>query len=202
MLKIGITGGIGSGKTTACKIFEILGIPIYYADDRAKALMVNDSTLVQKIKDIFGEEAYLEDGSLNRPHIASLAFNDQSKLSLLNAAVHPAVREDGINWHLAQKNVPYTLKEAALLFESGGNKVLDKIITVTAPEAVRIERIKERDNATIEQIKARMDKQMPEDQKVALADYVIYNDGQQPLIPQIFDIHHKLVTASKKHLSD
>ena len=130
MLKIGITGGMGSGKTTVCKIFETLGIPIYYADERAKYLMTRDQQLIHKIKLIFGSEAYQEDYHLNRKFIADIAFKRPEKLKKLNEAVHPVVFEDGNLWHEKQKNVPYTIKEAALLFESGSYKTLDKIITI------------------------------------------------------------------------
>ena len=198
MLQVGITGGIGSGKTTICRIFEILGIPIYYADDRAKALMVEDATLIKKITQLFGEAAYLKDGGLNRQHIASIAFNDPSKLKALNAIVHPAVREDGIRWNQEQKGVPYTLKEAALLFESGNYQVLDKIITVAAPIRIRLKRVMKRDNSTAAQVRARMDKQMKDKEKKALSDYVIYNNDKKLLIPQVLKIHHQLVELAKQ----
>lgn len=192
MFKIGITGGIGSGKTTVCKIFETLGIPIYYADERAKALMVENQELIASIKKLFGEKAYLEDGSLNRAYIAEIVFNDKNKLQQLNGLVHPAVFMDGVEWHNAQKDVPYTLKEAALLFEGKGHQFLDKIITVYAPKEVRLERVMKRDNAPKEAIEARMNKQMPDEEKVKLADFVIYNDGTQLLIPQVMEIHKAL----------
>ncbi len=199
MLQIGITGGIGSGKTTVCRIFETLGIPVYYADDRAKAIMVEDPQLVKKIIKIFGKKAYLKAGSLNRPHIASIAFSDKEKLAMLNAAVHPAVRTDGTNWHNNQKNVPYTLKEAALMFESGNYQVLDKIITEAAPQKIRLKRVMLRDKSTAAQIKARMDKQMPEKEKKKLADFIIYNHGRRALIPQVLKIHRKLIQLAEKN---
>ncbi len=194
MLKIGITGGIGSGKTTVCKIFESLGIPVYYADDRAKWLMANQADLKSKISELFGEEAYDESGQLNRGHIAKIAFSNPEILKELNAIVHPAVGEDGIAWmkEQEQKNVPYALKEAALIFESGSYKQLDKVITVYAPEYLRIERVMKRDNSTREAIKSRIDKQMPEEKKIALSDYVIYNNGKQSLIQQVIKIHQQL----------
>lgn len=192
-LKIGITGGIGSGKTTVCKIFETLGIPIYYADDRAKWLMINDSNLIKRIKDLLGEKAYNEDGSLNRAFIANIVFQDKAKLEKLNAIVHPAVFIDGNDWHEAQKNVPYTLKEAALLFEGKGHQFLDKMITVTAPKELRIERVINRDKTTREAILARMDKQLPDEKKVEMADFVVYNDGKESLIDQVLKIHHQVL---------
>lgn len=192
-LKVGITGGIGSGKTTVCKIFETLGIPVYYADDRAKALMVEDKNLTSDIKKIFGEEAYSPDGSLNRKHIADIAFHNPLKLKELNAIVHPAVLEDGNRWHVEQKIAPYTLKEAALIFESDSYKHLDKIITVFAPQNVRLERVILRGgNLTKQDIEARMAKQLPEEEKMKRANFIIYNDGEQALIPQVMKIHRLL----------
>jgi dephospho-CoA kinase len=194
MQHLGITGGIGSGKSTVCKIFETLGIPIYYADDRAKYLMSHDPDLIAGIIDLFGPEAYLEPHLLNRAHIAQVAFNDKDKLSQLNALVHPAVGRDGLEWQSAQKDVPYTLKEAALLYESGSYRSLDKIIVVTAPLELRIERVMARDGVKREDIEARISKQMPEAEKVSLADFVVYNDGEQALIPQVMNIHQQLST--------
>ena len=193
MLKIGVTGGIGSGKTTVCKIFETLGIPVYYADERAKWLMVNNPDLVQSIINLFGSEAYLPDGALNRAYIAQIVFNDSNLLKELNQLVHPAVQKDSVHWHELQKNVSYTLKEAALLFETGSYKLLDRIITVYAPETVRIARVQKRDNTTVEAIKARMDKQLPDAFKIENADYVIHNYEDHSLIKQVLEIHKELL---------
>jgi dephospho-CoA kinase len=192
MIKVGITGGIGSGKSTVCRIFETLGIPVYYADDRAKWLMTHDPELVKGIKALIGEDAYLPDGSLDRAKIASVIFNDKEKLAAMNALVHPAVWQDGENWHNSHSEVPYTLKEAALLFETGGYQLMDKMITVYAPKALRLERVMQRDGSKEEEVLARMDKQMPDERKMELADFVIHNDGQQSLIRQVLDIHRQL----------
>lgn len=192
-LQVGITGGIGSGKTTACRVFEQLGIPVYYADAEAKRLMVEDANLKAGIMQLFGEDAYQPDGQLNRPHIAQQAFGHPGLLQKLNALVHPAVAEDSGRWHKAQRQVPYTLKEAALLYESGAHEALDKIIAVTAPENLRIQRVVERDDSDEAAVRARMDQQMPEAKKVERADFVIYNDGQQLLLPQIQRIHQALI---------
>lgn len=193
ILKIGITGGIGSGKTTICKIFETLGIPVYYADDRAKWLMVNNLDLVSKLKSLFGKEAYLENGELNRKYISSKVFSDISLLEKLNSIVHPAVFKDGIQWHDSFKDVSYTLKEAALLFESGGYKNLDKVITVYAPKEVRIQRVMNRDGSSRAEVEARIDKQMPDAEKMELADYIIKNDERNKLIQQVLEIHQKIL---------
>jgi dephospho-CoA kinase len=196
-LKVGITGGIGSGKTTVCKIFETLGVPIYYADDRAKALMIEDKELVENVKKLFGENAYFEDGSLNRKYISDLAFQNPELLQKLNGLVHPAVLKDGNKWHTEQVNVPYTLKEAALMYESDSYKYLDKIITVLAPKELRLERAILRGGGALkkEDIEARMDKQMQEEEKLKRADFVIFNDGNQALIPQVLKIHKALLNV-------
>lgn len=192
-LRIGITGGIGSGKTTVCRIFETLGIPVYYADERAKLLMTESGLVVSQIKNLFGEEAYLPDGALNRKWIAGIVFQDASMMEKLNAIVHPAVQLDGENWHQQQYNVPYTLKETALLFEIGSEQFFQKTITVFAPKEIRLRRTMLRDAQTEAQVEARMAKQMDDDKKVQLADYVIVNDGKKLLILQVLHIHRSLV---------
>ena len=191
--RIGITGGIGSGKTTVCKIFAVLGIPVYYADDRAKWLMQHDPQLIEQIKAHFGEKAYGPDGQLQRAYLAGIVFKDQKKLEQLNAIVHPAVREDGLAWDRQHTDTPYTLREAALLYESGISELLDQIIVVTAPEELRIQRVMQRDGVDATAVRARMDKQWPEEKKVALADFVIHNDGRQSLIQQVYQIHQQLI---------
>ena len=200
MLQVGITGGIGSGKTTVCKIFEILNIPIYYADDRAKALMVSNELLIEEIKEAFGQEAYTEEGQLNRPYIANIVFNNQTKLDQLNSIVHPAMYKDGQRWHKSQKDGPYTLKEAAILFESKGHELMDKSILVVAPQTIRMERVLQRDKATKEEVLARMSKQLSDQEKIPLADFIILNDGKAPLVPQILKIHDKLIDINQKIL--
>jgi len=200
MLQVGITGGIGSGKTTVCKIFEILNIPVYYSDDEAKKLMVTNELLIQDIKDFLGPNAYTKEGQLNRAYIADVVFNDQSKLDRLNSIVHPAMYKDGQRWHLRQKDVPYTLKEAAILFESKGHTLMDKTILVVAPQDLRIQRVLARDTTSKEAVLARIGKQMPDEEKIPLADYIILNNGKAPLVPQILKIHDKLSVLSKKRL--
>ncbi len=189
--KVGITGGIGSGKSTVSQLFHFLGIPVYYADEEAKKLMVEDKQLIQDIKAAFGEEAYL-DHELNRAYLAKLVFKDNVLLEQLNSIVHPALAKHYEKWHARQKMVPYTLKEAAILIEMGGSKTMDNIITVFAPEALRIKRVMERDGVSKEAVLDRISKQMPEEEKVKKADFVIVNDGQQSLLHQVLDIHKKL----------
>ena len=195
MLKIGVTGGIGSGKTTVCKIFEVLDIPVYYADPRAKLLMIEDQNVVKKIKKLLGDKSYNADNSLNRQYIADIIFNDKTRLDALNALVHPAVKDDFDRWCESQDS-PYVLKEAALLFENGSYKSLDKTILVSASLELRILRVMKRDNHTRESILSRVKNQMPESEKEKLADIIINNDGEISLISQIIDIHNELLKDS------
>ncbi|NUO00068.1 MAG: dephospho-CoA kinase [Saprospiraceae bacterium] len=195
MLKVGITGGIGSGKTTVCKIFEALEVPVYYADDRAKWLMTHDPELIAGIKAAFGPDAYSPEGQLNRPYLSKVVFENNEKLAQLNALVHPAVFRDGSQWHQAQTGVPYTLREAALLFESGSYRAIDKMIVVTAPLALRINRVMERDKVSEAAVLARIEKQWPEEEKVKRADFVIVNDGERLLVPQVLEIHRALILS-------
>ena len=191
-LEIGVTGGIGSGKTTVCKLFAVLGIPVYYADDRAKALMIENDQVRNKIKKYFGQDTYFKNGKLNRAYLANIVFNDKQKLEKLNSIVHPAVGEDSEQWHNQQRGVPYTIKEAALMIESGSYKTLDKLILVTAPEGLRVKRVMERDNIEADAVYARMRNQMSEEEKLKFAGYVIKNDGGHSLIKQVWNIHQKL----------
>ncbi|MEZ5058949.1 MAG: dephospho-CoA kinase [Saprospiraceae bacterium] len=201
-LMVGITGGIGSGKTTVCKIFEKLGIPVYYADARAKYLMTNSPEIVDTVKKIFGKESFDESGNLNRTHIAKLAFSNPDLLSQLNQTVHPAVHADGKSWHEAQKDVPYTLNEAALMVESGGHKRMNKLIVVVAPEDLRIERVMKRDGVDEKAVRARMDNQLPQEEKEKLADFIINNDGSESLILQVWKIHAALKKAAQASVND
>lgn len=191
MKKIGITGAIGSGKTTVCKMFEVLGTPVYYADDRAKYLMNHNKDLKEKIKALFGKKAYHRNGRLNRANLASIVFKDKAKLKALNALVHPAVHADSESWFKAQKG-KYAIKEAALIFETKGEKYLDKVLVVAAPEKIRIERVMGRDGVTEAQVKARMKNQFSQATKLKKADIVIHNGINDSLIKQVMKIHKKL----------
>jgi len=192
MLKIGLTGSIGSGKTTVSKAFEVLGVPVFYADDAAKKAMVTDQILIEAIKAEFGDASYLDDGALNRNHIANIVLNDGAYLARLNALVHPATFRAFDDWVKTIDNVPYVLKEAALLFESDSYKMCDYSITVTAPFETRIKRVMQRDNLTRAEIESREAKQFPEEKKAALADYIIINDDVQMVIPQVLELHAKI----------
>ncbi|MGB1240954.1 MAG: dephospho-CoA kinase [Chitinophagales bacterium] len=191
-LQVGITGGIGSGKTTISKFFATLGVPIYYADDSAKWLMQNDSPLIEAIKKEFGQDIYSNEQTLNRQQLANIVFNDTKALRKLESLVHPAVFRHTQTWAAQHPKAPYLLREAALTFESGSYKILDKVITVFAPKEVRIQRVLKRDNTNREAIEARMDKQWADEKKVKLADFVIVNDGEKMLIPQVLQIHRTL----------
>lgn len=196
-LLVGITGGIGAGKSIISKVFGILGTPCYDADSRARWLMNHLPEIRQVVLHLFGEESYLN-GELNRPHLAKLAFHDNSLLTQLNAVVHPAVAKDFEMWAISQKTL-YVLKEAALLFETGSYKQLDEIIFVGAEEATRIARVKVRDPQRTEQdIKAIIEKQWPESQKANLANYIITNDESRLVIPQVVAIHQKLLEKSTR----
>jgi len=197
MLKIGITGGIGSGKTVVAKVFETLGIPVYYADEAAKRLMNEDEVLKEKIQLQFGKESYVE-GKLNRSFIASVVFSNPDKLALLNSLVHPVTIADAHQWML-QQTTPYAIKEAALTFESGSNKGLDKIIGVYAPAPLRILRAMQRDHTGRKEVVARMNRQMNEEEKMRLCDYVITNDEQSMILPQILELHQKFLALSVAH---
>lgn len=194
MLKIGITGGIGSGKTTICHIFETLGVEVFYADDVAKQVMINDPLLVEGVKNAFGKESYLPGGILNNKYIAGIVFNDEVKLAELNALVHPAVFRAFDQWVTkVPESCPYILKEAALLFESGSYRMCDKNILVTAAMEVRLNRVMQRDQVTEAQVRARMDKQYTDEQKLKLADFFILNEESSPVIPQVLSLHHQFL---------
>ncbi len=192
-LQIGITGGIGTGKSLVCKIFHVLGVPAYDADSRAKKLMTTDGILIGQIQKEFGTLSYDARGVLNREYLSATVFNDEEKLKRLNELVHPRVGEDYKRWVAEQGNVKYVLKEAALLFESGSFRSLDKIIVVTAPVEVRMKRVLARDRhrskTDIEKI---MNNQMPELVKESKADFVIRNDEVELVIPQVLKLHERL----------
>lgn len=193
MLEIGITGGIGAGKTIITKIFSLLNIPVYDADTHAKWLMVNDKNLIDQIIKTFGPESYGLDGSLNREHLSKVAFSSEKKTRSLNDIVHPAVGSHYNNWVTSHKMAPYVLKEAALLFESQSYKQLDSVVTVFAPEEVRIKRVLARDpHRSREQILNIIKSQMADEKKIEMADFVIYNDDRKLIIPQVIEIDKRL----------
>ena len=195
MLKIGLTGGIGSGKTTVAKVLEVLGVPVYYADEAAKELMHSNELLKQQLILHFGRETYFEDGQLNRKHVSSIVFNNKEKLELLNSLVHPATIADAKEWFSKQQS-PYVVKEAALLFESGTAEGLDYVIGVTAPAALRIKRVMDRDGVAADEVKRRMANQVDEALKMKLCDFVLHNNEQELLLPQVLALHNELIKRS------
>ncbi|MFZ4102103.1 MAG: dephospho-CoA kinase [Sphingobacterium thalpophilum] len=194
MLKVGVTGGIGSGKTTVCKVFELLGIPVFYADDVAKSIMHTDQVLKTAILNTFGERAYNKEGTLNRSYISSLVFNSKPELEKLNSLVHPAVFRAFDNWLLQQKDAPYVIKEAALLFESDSYKMCDESILVIAPTETKISRVKLRDGISDEDVKLRMNRQFSDEVKIKFADHILNNDEKQLIIPKIIQLHQQFLT--------
>lgn len=191
MLKAGITGGIGSGKTVVCRLFEVLGIPVFYADDAGKWLTDHDPVLIEAIKEIFGEDIYTPAG-LNRKRVGEIVFTHPDKLQLLNDVVHPATIRYAGEW-MQQQTTHYAIKEAAIFFESGSNQAMDVMIGVSAPLETRIARVMQRSNLTREEVLLRISRQMNEEEKMGLCDYVIYNDGEKALIPQVLELHQLLL---------
>lgn len=191
--KIGITGGMGVGKTSVSRIFETFGIPIYDADQRAKALMTDNEAVRKDIEDEFGWDAYKKDRSLNRKYLAKIVFDNPDKLEKLNAIVHPRVFENYNQWVKEQSGAPYTIKEAALMFETESYKQLDEIIVVTCPINIRIDRIMKRDNSKREDVLKRINNQMTDKERLKRANYIIKNDGSKSLIHQSLDIHRQIL---------
>jgi dephospho-CoA kinase len=199
-LRVGLTGGIGSGKSTVAKVFEVLGIPVYYADEAAKHLMNEDPLLKEQLIQHFGTATYT-DGALNRKYLSGIVFNDPAKLELLNSLVHPATIRDGEQW-MKQQTTPYAIKEAALIFESGSQSQLDYVIGVSAPDTLRIHRTMQRDHITREDVIVRMNKQIKQVIKMRLCDFVIVNDEQQAVMPQVMELHEKLLTLANQPVTD
>jgi len=194
---VGITGGIGSGKSTVCRIFHQLGMPIYYADDRGKYLLNNNDLLRNQVVEAFGAEAYLPDGILNRAYLADKVFSNETELSKLNGMVHPALANDFEKWVNEHQSFPVLIKEAALLIENESYKLLDELITVMAPEPVRMERILLRDiQRDKNQVQSIINSQIGDELRKNVSNYIIDNSGNKLLIPQVLAIHRKLLALS------
>ena len=191
MLKLGLTGGIGTGKTTVAKIFETLNVPVYYSDYWAKYLTNNNSEIIIKLKNEFGKNIYLDNGELNKVKLSELIFGNKSVLLKVNEIIHPVVRSHFDNWvkNKKKQGSKYIIKEAAILFESGANKQVDKVIIVASQKDIRIKRLLKRDRTSIAEIEKRMNSQMPEEEKISLSDYVIFNNENELLIPQVLELH-------------
>lgn len=197
MLKVGVTGGIGSGKSLACKIFVSFGIPVYEADSRAKYLIEHDPEIIRNIKKIFGDEAYDNQNNYNRPFISASVFKNKDLLLQLNAVVHPAVARDFETWASSFHQSPYIIKEAAIMNAAGKSNDLDKVIVVISPDDLRIERIKERDtHRTMDEIKGIIKNQKSEGEFRAIADFILINDDHSLLVPQILQVHKQLLSLA------
>ena len=191
MKRIGITGGIGSGKTYVASVFQSLGIPIFNADIQAKKLMTSSRKLIKLVKEEFGNDIY-KDSDLNKEKLASIVFSDSDKLQKLNSLVHPIVKEEFNNWYKKQTS-PYVIKEAAILFESNSHIGLDAVICVSAPLELRMKRLLNRDNYSEKEIKKRIENQISQEEKQKLSDYIIVNDEKELLLPKIIKIHKELL---------
>lgn len=194
MLKIGLTGGLGSGKSTVAHIFEVLSIPVYYADAASKRLMNDDEKVKEAVQTAFGKEVYPE-GILDRKYLAEIVFRDEKKLEVLNSIVHPATLLDANEW-MKKQTAPYIMKEAALIFESGSHQSLDHVIGVKAPLSLRLQRAIKRDNLSKEEAMSRINRQISEEIKMRLCDFIIVNDEQHMVIPQVLELHQKLMQMS------
>jgi len=199
MLKIGITGGIGVGKTIVCRMFEQLGIPVYDSDSRAKWVMSNDDALKAGLAAAFGKDTYTLEGELNRQYLGGVVFNDPEQLAKLNQLVHPHVKTDFLRWVESNEQAPYVIKEAALMYESEAWRQMDEIIAVFAPLPVRIKRTLKRDiHRTAADVRAIINKQLQEEEKMARAEHILYNDDQQLIIPQILRLHQLFMAKAGK----
>jgi len=198
MIRVGLTGGIGSGKTTVCNVFKLLGIPVFHADIQARILSDMDGDIREALSDLFGEDIYTESG-LNRKKLSEKIFVNRNLLQKVNAIIHPKVLDNYHKWLNEHDETKYVIHEAAILFESGMIPLFDKIITVTAPEYIRINRIIQREGVTENDVKNVIKNQWPESRKTDGSDYVIINDQKKMILPQILKIHAELTTLSKKH---
>ncbi len=192
MLKIGITGGIGSGKTTVCRLFEIMGVPVYYSDEVSKELLRSDAEVKAFVINAFGDTIIDQHGAVDRKKLAAIVFNNKFELDKLNAILHPAVALHFVNW-LTKQTSDYILKETAILFESGAYKNLDQVIAVVAPLELKISRSIKRDGVSKDAILARIQNQLNDEEKIKRSSFVIYNDEAQLLMPQVLMIHQQLV---------
>lgn len=194
MFKVGVTGGIGSGKSLVCDLFSRLGVPVFNADEVARDIVNRDHAVISEIKSVFGKELYTT-GQLNRAKIAELVFQNHERLEELNNIVHPAVAKAYLHW-LAQQNAPYTIKEAAIIIETGTYSQLDAVVLVTAPEEIRTERVMQRDGHSKEAVMARIRNQWSDDEKRKHASHLVNNDGSALLLPQVLQLHYEFSMAA------
>jgi len=194
MIKVGLTGGIGSGKTTVAKVFETLGVPVYYSDVWAKIITVSDKNVINALVLEFGNEVYLADGELNKPYLSKLIFENKDSREKINNIIHPAVAKHFDEWVKDYEEVgkKYVIKEAAILFESGAYKQVDKIITVVTDVEQRIERVIKRDNNSKEEVLQKIKAQISDEEKVKLSDFVIRNNDDDMILPQVLEINETI----------
>lgn len=197
MTSVGVTGGIGCGKSVVCNIFHRLGIPVYQADEAGRRILTGDEQVKSGIRRELGDAVFDPNGDLSRTRVAELVFKDKALLDALNAIVHPAVAKDFGRWVQQHKQAPYIVKEAAILFESGTYKDLDVLVTVTAPLELRINRVMKRDGVSRENVEHRMRNQWSDEEKIKRSHFVIYNDEEQLLIPQVLSVHGALLKKKK-----
>jgi dephospho-CoA kinase len=197
MLKVAVTGNIGSGKTTVCKIFSMLGIPVFYADQEAKKLY-GDPDILNHVTDQFGKQILTPDNTISFKALASIIFNDKEALEFINKLIHPKVYDSYKKWIQSHRDKPYCIQESALVFETGSNKNFDQIILVQAPENLLSKRVMKRDGVTHEQVQARLEKQMKQSVKAEKSDFSINNDNTSLLIPQVLAVHEALLAQSAK----
>jgi dephospho-CoA kinase len=197
MIRVGLTGGIGSGKSTAARVLELLGVPVYCADAHGRWLSDHDPEVAAKIRSIFGPQAYIAENQMDRKYIAGKVFGDTALLAQLNAAVHPAVRDDYRRWLGEHAGAPYTVMESAILLEGGFDREMDRIVAVTAPEALRVARTMRRDGTDEASVRARIAAQMSDGERIARADHVLRADDRELLIPQILAMHEELLSQGK-----
>lgn len=196
MIKVGLTGGIGSGKTFVCRVFQNLGIPVFSADPIAKRIISDNQNVKNQLRALLGASIYLQDGSLDRKEMASIIFNDSELLSKVNSIVHPAVRIAFNDW-CNQQNSPYVIQEAAILFESGQQQYFDHLIAVTAPMELRISRVIKRDNISRSLVEDRIKNQLPDEYKIGRSNFCIDTNDQTMVLPQILNIHNRLKNYGK-----
>ncbi len=190
MIKVGLTGNIGSGKSTVARIFEILGVPVYHSDIKAKGFL-SDSEVKEKLRIEFGQAVFTE-ADIDRKKLANIVFNDKEAIGFLNSLIHPLVRKDFEDWCSINNNEPYVIQEAAILFESGFYKLFDKTIVVSCPEEIAVKRVMKRDQVNERAVRERMKNQWDQEKKKNLSDFIIYNDNGQLVIPQVMHIHKEL----------
>ena len=193
---VGVTGGIGSGKSSVCRVFNNLGIPVFDADNEARKITESDQFVMSRLSELAGMDLYTS-GSLDRRLLASLIFNDRKLLAEVNLLIHPLIFDSFRSW-VARQQAPYVIMEAAILFESGAESLVDKTVSVTAPEEERIERVVSRNNLTIAEVRERIRNQLPQEELMKRSDYIIKNSEQDMIIPAVLEIHHKLLELIKE----